>query len=249
MISFLEKMIHREKFPTKLFVIASIAGLFLFGFLLLFLKNNYFAQKEIAPVDGGNNLIIETDQIDPFITKAPTLKDIIKKPIINSNDPSFGPNDAKINIVMFSDYECSYCQKVENILNSVIADYQDKARIIWKDYPDNNTASLSWQASVAARCAWEQGKFWEYHDLLFSNSNSLNPNLFLSLASELNLDKSAFGICLENKNISQLIYNNVMEAQALDIIGVPFIFVNDKEIMGDVSIEDLKKIVEEELAK
>ncbi|MDD4477227.1 MAG: thioredoxin domain-containing protein [Patescibacteria group bacterium] len=249
MIKFLDKIIHREKFPAKLFVVASIASLFLFGILFLFLKVNYLGIKEDMQISANNDYDITAEQTDPFITKVPTLKDAINKPIINSKDPSIGSPNTKINIIIFSDYECAYCQKVENILKSMAADYQDKVRIIRKDYPENKITSFSWRASLAARCAAEQGRFWDYHDQLFVNNSSLDPDLFLNLADELNLDKSAFEKCLQDKNISQLVSDNIVEAQALDIVGVPFIYINDREIMGEINSNELKKMIESELAK
>ncbi len=122
-------------------------------------------------------------------------------------------------------------------------------RLIWKDYPESDTKSKSWQAAVAARCAHEQGKFWQYHDLLYKQSNdNIGKDLLVDLAKSINLRLNLFSECLEDERAAQLIKDNIIEAQALDINGIPYIFVNNQEILGEISFEDLVRIVEVELS-
>jgi predicted DsbA family dithiol-disulfide isomerase len=189
------------------------------------------------------------DTSDPFITKVLNLKDIIDGPLINEADPSLGNAKAPITIVYFADFECEFCQNQEKILKQIMNEYRDKIRLIWKDYPVNDPSAPSYQAAIAARCAGNQNKFWKYHNLLFEESHNLNKQTFIEIAQELELNLREFEKCLTSDKIKNLINDNIIEANALDIKGVPFIFVNKREIMGEIGLEELRKIIELELNK
>jgi len=242
--------VKHSQVPTILFVTASLAAFVLLGVFFLLIRVNF---NNNAP--GEQNLSKQYyldenyEQSDPLITKVPNLRNILTGPIINQTDPSLGAAEALITIVEFSDFQCSYCQSQEKILKETIKQYQDKIKLIWKDYPEAKSNSISWQSAVAARCAGQQNKFWPYHDLLYNNSDNLNQDIFLRLAQQLSLNINQFNKCLGNTEIQKLIYDNVAEANALDINGVPFIYINNQEVMGEISLEELTKIIDLELSK
>lgn len=245
-------MFKKEKFSTLLFISASILVLV---FLFIFYYFASFSLTEML-LDDGFAKDAQVDKIylkdgykndDPFITKNPDLKDMLDGPIISQSDPFLGAVQAPVTLVIFSDFQCSVCHKQEAILKQVLDKYGDKVRLIWKDYPDKDVASGSFQASLAGRCANEQGKFWEYHDLLFANSGQLTGDKFVELSKESELNSAKFDNCLTTLKYQREINDNILEANALDITGVPFIYVNDQEVLGEISIEDLSKIIEKEL--
>jgi protein-disulfide isomerase len=245
-------LFKKPKLPITLFIAASLAALVLLPIFFLSLKSMLSVRKENNTP--RNNYLPygekkEYDTSDPFITKVPQLKDIITKPIVNGDDPAIGNENAPITIVEFSDFECEFCQKQERILKQTMENFGDKVRLIWKDYPEREFSSPSFQAALAARCAGEQNEFWPYHDLLFNKNGDFSKEIFIDLAKKLKLKLDEFKKCLGDNNIGSLIQNNIEEADALNITGVPFIYVNDEEIMGEVSYEELKKIVESELKK
>jgi len=235
----------KQNFSVKLFVLASLANFILLATLLVFSKV-YFGSN--IKVDSKENNIHYSASQDPLITKVPTLKDLLDGPIINNLDPNIGSDEAQVVIVIFSDFECQYCHSQEKVLAQVLANYEDKVRLIWKDYPSSDPDSKSFKAAVAGRCAGEQGKFWSFHDLLFA-SRDLDGSMFIKLAQELGLKEKTFSKCLEDIEIYKLIYDNIIEAQALDINGVPFIYVGKQEVLGEISYEELKRMVEAELKK
>ncbi|MCK5416183.1 thioredoxin domain-containing protein [Candidatus Parcubacteria bacterium] len=241
----------KEKFSSSIFVIASISAfiiIFLSGVFLNLNQIIYFnkVQKVEKNLD-GTYYLNENFRQDPFITRNPQLRDMLRGPIITNLDPSIGNYEAVVNIVYFSDFKCDYCRDQEKVLNKIIEKYKDNVRIIWKDYPDSKITSEQYRASLAGRCAQDQDKFWEYHDLLFENNNSLSKGIFLSLAKQLNLDVSEFEKCLDEERGRTRIRDNILEANALDITGIPFVYVNDQEIFGTINFEDLEKIIEIEL--
>lgn len=247
-------MLKKEKFSIPLFISASILVLvFLFvsySFIGLSLTERVFNDNFVK--NGAVERVYlnsDYENDDPFMTKNPDLKDILSGPIISKSDPFLGAEQATVTLVVFSDFQCGVCYKQEAVLKQILEKYKDKVRLIWKDYPESRISSDSFQASLAGRCANEQEKFWEYHDLLFANSSQLNKDKFVELAKKLDLDEGKFANCLTTLKYQKEINDNVSEANALDISGVPFIYVNNQEVMGEVSIEDLSKMVEVELGR
>ncbi len=249
---------NKQNFSTNLFVATSLLVFFMLGFFYFVLV---FSQTEARLKFASNNTNNTSDNLekyylnynynekDPFITKNPSLEDMLTGPIVSRLDPIMGSREAPVSIVEFADYTCQFCYQQEQLLKKVIKDYGDKVNLVWKDYPEGEINSISWQAGVAARCAGEQGKFWQYHDLLFNNHDKLNSDLFLKIAADLNLDIAKFKKCQQGKKVIALIKDNIDEANALDINGVPFIYVNNQEIMGYMGEEDLRRVIDVELNK
>ena len=236
------------KISTKMFVSLSLGALFLLG-LLYFLTLNTSVNLSANPLDTNKDYINNKyDSDDPFITKRIRPDDIIKEPIISQNDPYQGDKYATVTIVEFSDFTCQFCQHQEQWLKEIVANNKGAVRLIWKDYPEADKESLSYKSALAARCAQVQNSFWPYHDFLYKFSNSLNEEKFFEIADIIKLDKSDFKKCYENSETSQLIANNVKEANALKISGIPFIFINDKQILGEVSYEKLEEIIMQEFS-
>lgn len=238
---------NRDKFPTKLFVTASLLCLFLM--LSIFIVLTYNSNQEVNARNHKARYFLNDNynQTDPYITNIPNLEDIIRGPIICDIDPIIGSVDSKVVLVNFSDYECNFCKKQEEILRKVLLDYNGEVSLIWKDYPKNDTDSISWLASIAGRCAQAQNKFWEYHDLLYSNNDNLSYNKFIQIAQNLGLDIAGFEDCLNDPMTANLVIDNIKEANALDINGIPFIYVNDQEVMGEIDEGDLKRLIDIEL--
>ncbi len=185
---------------------------------------------------------------DPFITKVPKLEDMLEGPVLDKGDPSLGTNKAEVVIVEFADYECESCRSHKEDLNKLRKQYPDKVRLIWKDYPISDPESPSFRAAEAARCAGLQNKFWDYNDRLYKkNGNELDRDLFLQIAKKLEMDKRSFENCLDNGKMEELILDNIKEANALGITGIPFTYINDQEVMGKISYEELERMVEIEM--
>lgn len=169
-------------------------------------------------------------------------------PIISPNDPSRGSDQAIINIVYFSDFACSFCRQQEKVIQQALDQYPDQVRVIWKDLPETNQTSQSYQAAKAGRCAWQQNKFWPFHDQLLS-SDSLQDRDLEQAASKAGLDVSIFRQCLDqDKTAEAMINNNLKEADALGVSGTPYTYVNQRDFLGQISWEDLHNAIEAELS-
>jgi protein-disulfide isomerase len=121
--------------------------------------------KELAGQGSNNAKSYSAD-----LQKAADDKYFIPKSVvvkISESDQVRGPNDAKVTIVEFSDYQCPYCVQASNTVNQILGAYKDQVRFIYKNFPLTNIHPYAEKAAEAALCAAEQGKFWEYHDKLF----------------------------------------------------------------------------------
>jgi len=209
------------------------------------IKNNFEKKKNIKEDQYFLNEDFQYNN-DPQVTLNPSLEDMLKGPIITNQDPQTGDEKAFVSIVEFSDFQCEYCHKQEQTLKRVLEKYRDKVKLVWKDYPIKDMNSESYQGAIAGRCAQEQNMFWPYHDLLF-DAEKLNKENFLNIANALKMDIGKFEKCLVNDAPRNMINANIEEADALQITGVPFIYVNDKEIMGEIDETELESIINYEL--
>ncbi len=239
-----------------LFIVSSLIA-FVF-FVIIMISYSYYFKYTTGGL--GDLSVAETDKLnasfylkesdrpqDPYITKVPALKDMIRGPIITDLDPSLGDMQSDVTVVLFSDFECEYCAKLEQVLQGAFEKY--KIRLVWKDYPSNYPKSSSFQAAIAARCAERENAFWEYHNMLFSGSFDLTRENFIKIADKLYMDTVDFTTCLDNLAPAQLVQDNMAEAEALGINGVPFLYVNDQEMLGDITKEDLARVIEVEMGK
>ncbi|MCK5061617.1 thioredoxin domain-containing protein [Candidatus Parcubacteria bacterium] len=242
---------HKSKLFYKLFIIGSLLMVLLIIFVFIFAIMSQYRGETKKTIFLPDKYFFKQDyQVDdPFITRNPGLRDMLAGPIISAADPATGDARASVVIVEYSDFVCKHCFEQEQLLKKIVSDYKYKVRLIWKDYPELDQDSASYQAAIAGRCAQEQAQFWPYHDFLYEYKDRLNRGTFLEIANLLELNIDNFKNCLESDKVKDLINDNVAEANALDITGIPFIYVNDQEIMGQIDYEDLKKIVEIELGK
>lgn len=238
------KFSFQKEHKHYLLITAAIFSLLAVG--SAYLLGNYIFFKSLSSEGDKISHSYKKMGADPLVTKVPSLEDFMDGPIISSVDPSLGNPDAKVFLVQYSDFDCQFCQKQENVLKQALNKYGNKIKLIWKDYPNSEPDSLSYLASLSGRCAQMQGKFWEYHDSLYSRKN-LNLDCLKEVAEEIKLNINQFEKCLANETARGLVNDNIEEANALDITGVPFIYVNKQEFMGEISLEDLEKAISEEL--
>jgi protein-disulfide isomerase len=156
-----------------------------------------------------------------------------------------GSQDAPVVFVEFADYECPYCQRVNPQIQQLKKEYGDKIAVIYKDFPLPMHHS-SEKAAEAARCAGEQGKFWEYHDVLFY-SKQLDVTELKEHARVLKLDGDKFDSCLDNGNETAAVKKDLEEGKDLGLTGTPSFFVNGHFFSGVVDYGTLKDMVNQQL--
>ncbi|MEN9557926.1 MAG: hypothetical protein RL141_295 [Candidatus Parcubacteria bacterium] len=159
----------------------------------------------------------------------------------DENDPALGPEDAKVMVRVFGDFECPACRSAEPGITHVREAYADRVRVIWNDFPLPATMHPKARISAtAARCAEEQAKFWEMHDLLYETQSgwarSTDANAdFESLARRIGLHEGGFRSCMSERRHDSKVTNDLQEGQANGVDSTPTFFVNNVKYVGVLS--------------
>lgn len=178
-------------------------------------------------------------------------EEIYKVPVENSWIR--GPQYAPVTIIIFSDFQCPFCKRVEETLSQLMKEYKDKIRIIWKHnpLPFHPNARILAEASEAAGA---QGKFWEYHDILFENQDKTREGdqeklkqLLVDFATKLNLNVEQFKQDLESHKYMAKVDNDYQLAQKFGVRGTPYFFINGRLLRGAQPIDQFRNIINEEL--
>jgi protein-disulfide isomerase len=167
---------------------------------------------------------------------------------VEAKGPSRGPANAPITIVEFSDFECPYCSKAEEVVSEVVRVYGDKIRVVYRDLPLPMHPNAA-KAAEAAHCAGEQGKYWEMHAKLFSNQRALEVPALKGYAKDLKLDQAKFDKCLDSGATAALVEEGKKAGNELGINGTPAFFVNGVMINGAQPFDAFKEIIDAELAQ
>ena len=161
-------------------------------------------------------------------------------------EPSKGPEDAPITIVEFSDFQCGFCKRVEKTVDQLMVEYPGQIRVIYRDFPLRNHNRAT-PAAIAARCAGDQGKYWEYHENLFQVSGSLSDDDLLDRAETVGLEMDAFSACVEAKAHEDAVKLSFAHGSMVGVTGTPTFFINGRQLAGAKPIADFKAIIDEEL--
>lgn len=168
---------------------------------------------------------------------------------ISEEDPVRGEKGAQLAIIAFTDFDCMHCKLALPTIERLLMEYKGKVRFVFKNFPRTLKHPDAALAHEAALCAKEQGKFWEYHDLLFANQKQLKKGNLIKLAKEAGLDAGRFKFCLESGINTSKVFQDVKEGFDLGVRRVPTFFVGSKRLEGNVAYEEFKAAIEEELGK
>jgi protein-disulfide isomerase len=158
---------------------------------------------------------------------------------------SKGPEDARVTVVEFADFECPYCRGAAQVLDGVLRDYAGDVRLVFKHLPLQSHAA-AFPAARAAVCAAEQSLFWPYHDALFTRS-SITAEGLMETASEVGLDLRAFDDCISAERSTDAVMADIQEARRLGIRGTPTFIINGAVLPGGGTPEELKRVIDREL--
>jgi len=172
------------------------------------------------------------------------LQELTKNPQkLIANSPTKGSKKNKIILAEFSDFQCPFCAKAALTLDAFMAKHGDEVTLVYKHFPLVQIHSEAIPAAQASWAAYQQGKFWEYHDALFKEQNRLGEDFYLELAKSLNLDLQKFN--LDRTKAPQEIIKDVEIGKNLDINGTPFFIMNGQTFSGALNLEDLEEILQQ----
>jgi len=189
------------------------------------------------------------------LESTPNDSSILNKENLMQGSTILGNPDAKITIVEFGDYQCTFCYKFHDETMKKIDQAYIKAEnvnFVYRDFPLNGPQSIL--ASEASYCAQKQNKFWEYHNALYDNWGGENTgwitkNVLIGFANDIKLDLDSFSQCLENSEFKQKVLDNEQFAREIGIDATPsFLIFNDSElyrIIGAQSFEKFEQALQE----
>lgn len=166
-----------------------------------------------------------------------------------SDDPALGPETAPVTIVEYGDFGCSACKAWHRagILNELRTRYGDQIRFVFRDFPVITPQSP--KAAEAGQCAYDQGKFWEYHDWLYSAA-AIDVSHLKTFAAEIGLDARKFNQCLDSGRHGLTVDRDLQDAIARGFRGTPEFLVNDQPITlgGPPTFEYFQRVIDPILA-
>lgn len=154
-------------------------------------------------------------------------------------DPSIGPENAPAVVMSYEDFECPACAAAAPLVKDLLEEFGDKMRYVYNDFPlPQHTFGTT--AAVFAECAFEQGKFFELHDILYDRQEEWSvagdvaavEQQLRTYAQEVGLDSATFESCVARQETADRVNEDIAEARGLRVNSTPSFFVNGKRVVG-----------------
>jgi len=165
--------------------------------------------------------------------------------------PPRGEEDAPVTMIEFSDFQCPFSARhFQQVFPQIEKEYiaAGKVKYYFRNFP-LSIHQYAQKAAEAARCADEQGRFWEYHDKLFANQQAISPENLKEWAKELGLDMAKFSDCLDSGRFEQAVKGDFADGQLAGVRGTPSFFINGRMVVGAKPFESFQEVIEAELGK
>jgi protein-disulfide isomerase len=171
---------------------------------------------------------------------------------VSSKDPIWGSRSAPVTIVLYSDFQCPYCQKVEASLDEVKQKYgPEKLRIVWKNNPLPIHKDAK-PAALAAATVFDLGgakAFWRFHEKAFENQKGLTEEAFASWADGAGVDRAAYQAAYAEKKLAAKVEDDFASGKKIGVRGTPASFINGVYLNGAQPASEFSKVIDAELAK
>lgn len=164
-----------------------------------------------------------------------------------SGSPFKGTEDAPITIVLFTDFECPFCKKIDPLMNTILKNNPGAVKVVFKNMPLRRMHPLADPAARAALAAHEQGKFWEFHDKLFAEEK-LSQQGIEKIAESLSLDIEKWKTDMNSAPIHGQVFKDMQEARKAGVTGTPTLYLNGK-LLKSRSIQAIQEIISQEMSK
>ncbi|MBV9936929.1 MAG: DsbA family protein [Acidobacteriaceae bacterium] len=185
------------------------------------------------------------------LNESPFLDTLLHLP---ADGPSFGPADAKITMLVFSDFQCPYCREFARTMrNELPKKYPNDVRVIYKDFPIEAIHPWAFAAAEASHCIGDNrlGPFWAYHDWIFEHQEEVNAGNLrektMAFAATQGLDASAVGACLDSHAKAEEVRASLKAGEGLGIQQTPTFFLNGRLVSGALPWKNLDLVIQLEL--
>ncbi len=163
--------------------------------------------------------------------------------LMTDDDPWLGAEQPLIFIVAYESFGCPYCKANQTDIKAMIAKFGSIARFITKDFPTDALHLGATEAHLAAACAHEQNKYWEYHDILFTNQGDFTKNQLKEYAKSVGLNQQQFDECLDTEKYKQEIKQDYASGVQAGVEGTPSYIINGNLFPGTISIALWEEII------
>lgn len=191
-------------------------------------------------------LSIDPDDLPPIPSVEPRpveVQAVGTQPDTGGLPGRYGNPYARVRLVVFNDFECPFCSKLEPTFEALHERYPTQLEVYFRDYPLTMHAHAR-GAHMAARCAHDQGRFWAMHDLLFANQRALTSEDLVGYAARLNLDIASFERCLNAEHHAVEVDRDIAAAKAAGVSGTPATFVNGTLLSGARPLDSFVEAIE-----
>ncbi|MBS3101952.1 DsbA family protein [Candidatus Woesearchaeota archaeon] len=199
---------------------------------------------------GGSNQAAPAQAQVPTQQQPQDSGEQLRLTIDEDDDPTLGDKNAPVTIVSFEDYQCPFCGRAfQQTFPLIKKDYIDtgKVKYIYRDFPLSFHPEAE-PAAEAANCAGEQGKYWEMHDSIFQNQDSMGNAAYKQFAQKIGLDTKKFNECLDSSKYKQEILDDFNYGSQVGVSGTPTFFINGIKLVGAHPYESFKQIIDTELS-
>jgi protein-disulfide isomerase len=235
-----------------------IAGLFFIaGFVVawvVFSTNTNFVLSNIKAELGttvNSAVSAAMANIQPGVAVQPTETPVPRQNVTFTSAPTWGPADAKVKIVEFSDFQCPFCEIFYKQTYQLIKQrYGDKVQFAFRHFPIAQIHPDAERASMASECANEQGKFWEYHDALFLNQKNLSRDALVQYANQIKVPNiEQFTTCLDSQKYLTKVQDDLNAGINYSVTGTPTFFINGNILVGAQQFATFAAYIDQELAQ
>ncbi len=213
-------------------------------------ENGTIANEQMFMTADGSMLLMNNQQCVIQLTQQNEEKPVEKVNVSADDDPYTGAENAKVVIIEFSDYTCPYCAKFANEVEpKLLENYGDKVKFVFRDFPVHG--EIAYKGAEAADCAGEQGKYWEFHRILYEKQREWmsNTSMLYTYAKQLGLNVTAFKACLDSGKYKTEVDKDLQDGISYGVKGTPTFFINGKKIVGYMPYEEFAKLIDKELNK
>lgn len=229
------------------FVLGLVSGVALVSTIGFFVFLGLYVRRELADgsylKSGEQQEQVVNNNNQPSQPNNPADQGGKVEVAVNDQDNIRGNKNAPITIVEFSDYQCPFCARFHETMLTVMKNYPDKVRWVFKHFPLDSIHPYARKAAEAAECAGEQNKFWEYTDNIYANQASLNTDYLSVAAKQAGLNINKFDSCLASGKFSNKVNADFQQGQNIGVRGTPGNFINGQSLPGAVPYSTIEGMI------
>ncbi len=209
--------------------------------MILVVFSGWFTVRELQSRKTKFAVGVPPADIQKVFGSEPTDLARLRPPAVRAKDPiRYGSATSVASVIEFGDFECEACKETRNVIEAVVPKFAGNVRFIWRDLPIRAENPHAFEAAIFARCAKEQGRFWEAHDALF-DSPALGERTYAAIASLLKLDSPSMARCRQDALVRAELETDLDTAERDGMTLAPTLFVGTKAIRGSVTTEELER--------